>query len=85
MADSSADVVRVPLANVNLDDSGVKAQMERVKMVQALVYAGYDPSQVLAAFGIENIDHTGLASSQLQMVSQIDPENPASVYEDKVS
>lgn len=85
MADSSADVVRVPLANVNLGDSGVKAQMERVKMVQALVYSGFDPAQVLAAFGLENIEHTGLPSSQLQQVAQIDPTNPGSVYEDKVS
>jgi len=85
MADSSADVVRVPLANVNLGDSGVKAEMERVKMVQALVYSGFDPAQVLAQFGIENIDHTGLPSSQLQQVAQIDPTDPGSVYEDKVS
>ena len=81
MADDSANVVRVPLANVDLTESHVKAQRERVQMAQALVYSGYDPAEVLAALGLPEIAHTGLPSSQLQPISQIDPVDPESVYE----
>lgn len=84
MDDASADVVRVPLANVNLDEAGVKAQRERILMVQSLVLSGYDPASVLAALDLPEIPHTGLPSSQLQPVSQIDPEDPDSVYKDEV-
>lgn len=79
--DSSADTVRVPLANVNLDEATVKAQRERISMVRDLVLAGYDPAEVLAALNLPEIAHTGLPSTQLQPVSQIDPTNPESVYE----
>ena len=61
---------RVPLANVNIEDSYVKAQMERVKMVQTLVYAGFTPEQVLSVIGVDAIEHTGLPSVQLQNVAQ---------------
>lgn len=79
--DDAADTVRVPLANVNIDESHVKARRERVLMAQALVLAGYDPAQVLAAMELPAIDHTGLPSSQLQPIAQIDPTNPESAYE----
>jgi len=78
--DSSADTVRVPLANVNLDEATVKAQRERISMVRDLVFSGYDPADVLAALGLPAIGHTGLPSTQLQPVSQIDPNDPESVY-----
>ena len=81
MADDAANVVRVPLANVDLTESHVRAQRERVLMAQALVYAGYDPAEVLAALDLPEIAHTGLPSSQLQPISQIDPVDPESVYE----
>jgi len=81
MDDAAANVVRVPLANVDLTESHVKAQRERVQMAQALVYSGYDPAEVLAALGLPEIAHTGLPSSQLQPISQIDPVDPESVYE----
>jgi hypothetical protein len=76
---------RVPLANVNMEDSDVKAQMERVKMVQALVYSGFSPAEALQAIGLPPIDHTGLASVQLQGVAQVDPEDTSAPYEDKVT
>lgn len=79
--DPAANAPRVPLANVNIEDSGVKAQMERVKMAQSLVYSGYDPAGVLEALGLPPIPHTGLPSTQLQPISQIDPTDPESVYE----
>jgi len=76
---------RVPLANVNIEDSNVKAQMERVRMVQTLVYAGFTPEQVLQAICVDPIDHTGLASVQLQGVAQVNPEDTSQPYEDKVT
>jgi HK97 family phage portal protein len=79
-----ANKVRVPLANVNIDDSEVTALKARVQAAQQLVIAGYQPSQVLEALGLPAMDHTGLPSTQLQPVSQIDPENPDSVYADEV-
>lgn len=76
---------RVPLANVNIEDSDVKAQMERVKMVQALVYSGFSPAEALQAIGLPPIDHTGLPSVQLQGVAQVNPEDTSEPYEDKVT
>jgi hypothetical protein len=80
---------RVPLANVNIEDSNVKAQMERVKMVQALVYSGFSPAEALQAMGLPPIDHTGLASVQLQNVAQVaqgeSEFDSDSVYKDEVT
>jgi HK97 family phage portal protein len=70
MENSSADAVRVPLANVNIEDSDVRAQKERVQMARDLVFAGYDPASVLEMLGLPPMPHTGLASVQLQSVAQ---------------
>ena len=80
----AANAVRVPLANVNLSESGVKAQREKVGMVRDLVYAGFDPAEAMAMIGLPAVGHTGLASVQLQGVAQVDPENPDAVYKDAV-
>jgi len=85
MEDGSADVVRVPLANVDLTESHVKAQRERVEMAKSLVMVGFDPSAVLSSLDLPAIPHIGLPSTQLQPVSQIDPIDPNSVYSDKVT
>jgi hypothetical protein len=79
--DPSADTVRVPLANVNIDAAELSADSERVAMAQKLILSGFDPAQTLSALGLPAISHTGLASTQLQPVAQVDPENPSSVYE----
>jgi hypothetical protein len=50
-------------------------------MVQQLVISGFDPAEALAAVGLPAIGHTGLPSTQLQGIAQVDPENPASAYE----
>jgi hypothetical protein len=81
----SASQPRVPLANVNIEDSNVKAQMERVRMVQTLVYAGFIPEDVLRVIGFDAMEHTGLASVQLQGVAQVNPEDTSAPYEDKVT
>jgi HK97 family phage portal protein len=79
--DPAASQVRVPLANMNIEAADLIADEKRVKMAQVLVLSGYDPAEALVAVGLDPISHTGLASTQLQPVSQIDPENPDSVYE----
>ena len=79
--DVSADTVRVPLANVNVESADLSATSQRVEMATKLVQVGYDPAAVLAAFGLDAIEHTGVPSVQLQPTAQIDPEDPEAVYE----
>ena len=79
--DESANTVRVPLANVNVDSATVTAQSERVDMAQRLVQVGYDPAEVLEVLGLPPIAHTGLPSVQLQPTSQINEADPNSEYE----
>jgi HK97 family phage portal protein len=79
--DPAASNVRVPLANINIDGADLVANEKRVRMAQILVLSGYDPAEALVAVGLDPIRHTGLASTQLQPVAQVDPENPGAVYE----
>lgn len=79
--DPAASQVRVPLANMNIEAADLIADEKRVRMAQVLVLSGYDPAEALVAVGLDPIAHTGLASSQLQPVGQVDPENPGAVYE----
>ena len=75
------EIIRVPLANVNIDAAELVATDKRVNMAQKLVNSGYDPADVLAVMGLPPILHTGLPTVQLQPISQIDPEDPQAVYE----
>jgi HK97 family phage portal protein len=77
--DESADKPRVPLASVNIDSASLSGDKERVQMAQMLVAVGYSPESVSKYLGLD-ISHTGLPSSQLQQIAQIDPENPSSAY-----
>lgn len=79
--DEAANNVRVPLANVNIDAADLNAQEKRVSMARQLIFAGFDPAEVLDQMGLPEMKHTGLPSVQLQGVAQIDPEDPESVYE----
>ena len=88
-AGDAAEAVRVPLANVNLSESGVKAQREKVSMVRDLVFAGFDPAKALEMVGLPPVEHTGLPSVQLQSVSQIAEAeeiglDPDAKYKDEV-
>lgn len=82
--DAAANTVRVPLANVTITDAGLSAEEKRVRMANVLVLSGYDPAESLVAVGLDPIAHTGLPSSQLQPVSQIDPTDPNAVYANEV-
>jgi HK97 family phage portal protein len=77
----NGDQYRVPLANIALADTAVITEEKRVKMVQQLVISGFDPAEALIAVGLPAIGHTGLPSTQLQAVAQIDPNDPEAVYE----
>lgn len=81
ISDPSAETVRVPLANVNVDASTLAAEEKRVNMAQRLILSGFDPAEVLSSLDLPAIKHTGLPSTQLQAVAQIDPANPQTVYE----
>lgn len=75
------EIIRVPLASVNIDAAELVATDKRVNMAQKLVNSGYDPADVLAVMGLPPILHTGLPTVQLQGIAQINPEDPESVYE----
>jgi hypothetical protein len=64
--DESADTVRVPLANVNLEAADLSAVSTRVEMAQRLIQVGFDPEDVLAKLQLPSISHTGKDSVQLQ-------------------
>jgi HK97 family phage portal protein len=81
IADPSADTVRVPLANVNVEAADLSAQTERVDMAQRLIQVGFDPADVLEKLGLPAMAHTGVPSVQLQAAAQLDPNNPEGVYE----
>jgi len=77
----SANTVRVPLANVDVQDANLTGMDKKVGMAQKLVVSGFDPARVLMALGLPVITHTGVPSTQLQALAQLDPTDPLSTYE----
>jgi HK97 family phage portal protein len=75
------DVLRVPLANINIDAADLVAENKRVEMANKLIMSGFDPAEVLAAFDLPAIKHTGVPSVQLQPLVNINPDDPAAQYE----
>jgi HK97 family phage portal protein len=80
---AGGEIIRVPLANVNIDAAELVATDKRVGMAQKLVNSGYEPADVLSVLGLPAIQHTGLPTVQLQGIAQVDPEDPAAAYEVK--
>jgi len=78
--DENAETVRLPLANVNVENAGLSGLGERARIAQRLVLSGYDPDSVSEFLGID-ITHSGVPSTQLQPLSQLDPNDPMSLYE----
>ena len=68
--DPTADTVRVPLANVNVDAADLSAMSSKVEMAQRLIQVGFDPADVMAKLELPDIDHTGKDSVQLQAEAQ---------------
>ena len=81
--DASADTVRVPLANVNVEAADLVATDKRVSMVSKLVLAGYDPAEALAVMGLPALSHTGVPSVQLQALQNLvqEGDDPTTIYE----
>jgi HK97 family phage portal protein len=71
---------RVPLANIDLAQTAIVEEEKLVKMAQMLIQVGFDPAETLAGLGLPPIAHTGVPSTQLQPVAQIDPTAPGTVY-----
>ena len=64
--DPSADTVRVPLANVNVDAADLSAMNQKVVMAQSLIQVGFDPADVMSKLDLPDFTHTGKDSVQLQ-------------------
>ena len=75
------DILRVPLANINIDAAELVAEDKRGTMANKLIMSGFDPAEVLAAFDLPAISHTGLPSVQLQPLVNVNPENPQDEYQ----
>jgi hypothetical protein len=75
------DTSRVPLANINIDAADMVETDKKVTMAQRLITVGFKPEEVLAAFGLPAIGHTGVPTVMIQPLTTIDPEDPLSVYE----
>ena len=67
MPDAPAgDAYRVPLQNVPTTDAAVVTLIEKAKVVNSLIVAGFTPQSVAEVVGLAGLEHTGLASVQLQ-------------------
>ena len=60
------DVVRVPLANVNISAASLTENETKVAMAQKLIGLGFVPEDVLNVLGLPKIAHTGLPTVQIQ-------------------
>jgi hypothetical protein len=74
------DVYRVPLANIDLNAANLTETEKRVNMLRTLVFSGFSPEDALKALGLPEIAHTGVPSTQLQPLQNVNPDDPASVY-----
>ena len=74
------DVYRVPMANIDLAAAALVEQEQRVGMAAKLIQVGFDPDETLAALGLPSIMHTGVPSTQLQQLAQLNPDDPTAVY-----
>ena len=78
---ADGDNYRVPLQNIDAGDAKDVGVKLRAEIVTQLVQVGYDPEEVLAAIGLPAMAHTGVPSSQLQPIAQIDPLDPSAAYD----
>ena len=77
---AGGDVYRVPMANIDLAAAALVETEQKVGMAAKLIQVGFDPDATLSALGLPSINHTGVPSTQLQQVAQINPEDPSAVY-----
>ena len=75
------DVYRVPLANIDIEAANL-AELDRKSLIaQRLILAGFDPAGVLAALDLPKIAHTGVPSTQLQPLTNVNPTDPQAAYD----
>jgi HK97 family phage portal protein len=77
----AGDQFRVPLQNIDAADAKDVGLNLRADIVSKLVQVGFDPEEVLKAVEMVPIAHTGVPSSQLQPIAQIDPTDPTAAYD----
>jgi len=77
----AGDQFRVPLQNIDAEDAKDVGLNLRADIVSKLVQVGFDPEEVLKAVEMVPIAHTGVPSSQLQPIAQIDPTDPSAAYD----
>jgi hypothetical protein len=75
------DVNRVPLANVDLAAANLTELDKKSVIAQRMIQSGFEPAAVLESLGLPSVPHTGLPSTQLQAIAQVDPEDPKAAYE----
>ena len=63
---NGGDVIRVPLANVDINAASLTEDETKVAMAQKLIGLGFVPEDVLKSLGLNPIAHTGLPTVQLQ-------------------
>lgn len=61
-----AEVLRVPLENIDVSAAGLVAQQRQVEMYQRLIQSGVEPDAAAAAVGLPPMRHSGLPSVQVQ-------------------
>ena len=66
------DQFRVPLQNIPLTDAGLVASNQKATAAASLIVAGYTPQSVAEFLGLP-LEHSGLASVQLQPEEKGDP------------
>lgn len=76
----SAQIPRVPLANVDLAAANIVETEKRVKMAVDLINVGFTPSDVLASLNLAPMVHTGLPSVQLQNAAAQSEVDVSDVY-----
>ena len=60
------DQFRVPLQNVPTSDAQVITLTHKAKIIHSLITAGFTPQSAAKVAGLPELEHTGLASVQLQ-------------------
>ena len=79
------DQYRLPLQNIDAAQAPLVGDKMKAEIASILVQAGYNPDDVAKMLEMAELSHTGLPSAQLQQVALIDPEDPESVYDTKVT
>jgi hypothetical protein len=79
------DQYRLPLQNIDANQAPLVGDKMKAEIASILVQVGYNPDDVAKMLDMTDLNHTGLPSAQLQQVALVDPADPESVYDTKVT